>query len=258
MNGWPDVDMQDEPLFLARPGGERLAYHARKGKSPALVFLSGFRSDMAGTKAVAVDDWAAAQGRACIRFDYFAHGRSSGDFMAGTIGRWLDDTLAVLDAHVTQPAVLIGSSMGGWLACLAARARPGRVKALVLIAPALDFTRDLLWAQMSAPARDAIMRDGVSYEPSAYGDPYPFTRTLIEEGDRHLLLGDGVPFTGPVRILQGMKDTDVPWQHALKVSVALHSDDVRVTLFKDGDHRLSKPAEIEALIAAVGELLQRA
>ncbi len=220
-----------------------------------MVFCGGFKSDMTGTKASALAEACRAQGRACVRFDYFGHGQSSGDFAVGTIGRWAEDVIAVLDALTEGPQVIVGSSMGGWLMLLAALARPERVCGLIGIAPAADFTEDLMWREMPAAVRDALRRDGVWHRPSEYSDdPYPITLRLIEEGRRHLLLDRPIPLRCPVRLLHGMKDADVPWAQSLKLVAALESRDVTLTLVKEGDHRLSAPDDLARLLAAVGEL----
>lgn len=223
-----------------------------------MVFCGGFKSDMTGTKASALAEACRAQGRAYVRFDYFGHGQSSGDFAAGTIGRWAEDVIAVLDALTDGPQVIVGSSMGGWLMLVAALARPERVRGLIGIAPAADFTEDLMWREMPAAVRDALRRDGVWYRPSEYSDdPYPITLRLIEEGRRHLLLDRTIPLRCPVRLLHGMKDADVPWSQSLKLVAALESSDVTLTLVKEGDHRLSEPGDLARLVAAVGELCDR-
>ena len=238
----------------------RIAVRQRDGAAPGLFWLGGFKSDMGGTKAVALDDWAAAQGRACIRFDYSGHGESGGDFTDGTIGRWLEESLAVYSTCATGPQVVIGSSMGGWLALLLTRAlkRNAKLKTpvagLVLIAPAVDFTEELMWKKFSPEVKRQIEQTGAWQRPSAYSEAsYPIARMLIEEGRNHLLLGGLIETGCPVRILQGVKDEDVPWQHAVELTSRLAHDDVVLTLVKDGDHRLSRPEDIERLIAAVGE-----
>ncbi len=238
----------------------RVAARLRPGAPPGLVWLGGFKSDMKGTKAEALDAWARDRGRAMTRFDYSGHGESGGNFADGTIGRWLEESLAVLDAFCQGPQVLIGSSMGGWLALLLMRelARrpvpPGTVAGLVLIAPAVDFTEELMWKRFPPEVKREIEQNGVWARPSQYSEePYLITRELIEDGRRHLLL-DGMIETGcPVRILQGVQDPDVPWQHAVELSARFARDDVVLTLVKDGDHRLSRPEDIERLIAAVAE-----
>lgn len=233
---------------LLRDDGERLAYVRHVGDAPGIVWLGGFNSGMTGTKATALDDWARARGRAFVRFDYFGHGASSGHFRDGTVTRWLTDTLAVLDRLSEGPQILVGSSMGAWLALLAALARPQRIAGLLLIAPAVDFTEELLWASFDDAARRAIAEQGEWLRPSQYGpDPYPITRALIDDGRRHLLLGAPIALACPVRILQGMVDPDVPWRHALRLVDAL-GPDTELTLLKSGDHRLSKPHEIALML----------
>jgi pimeloyl-ACP methyl ester carboxylesterase len=224
------------------------------GAGPTVVWLGGFRSDMAGTKAQALADWAQASGRAYLRFDYFGHGESEGDFRDGTITRWREDALAVLDELIRGDVVLVGSSMGGWIACLAAMVRPERVKALVLVAPAPDFTEKLMAPEIPAEGREALREADVWLRPSEYGDPYPITAALLEDGARWSILPGLVPIGGPVRILQGGEDPDVPWRHALELAQAIKGPDVIFTLVKDGDHRLSRPQDIARLIAAVGEV----
>jgi pimeloyl-ACP methyl ester carboxylesterase len=211
---------------------------------------------MAGTKAEALAGWAQAQVRAYLRFDYLGHGQSSGDFQAkGTITRWREDALAVIDELIDGPAILVGSSMGGWVACLVAMARPERVRAMVLIAPAPDFTEKLMAPEIAPDGHAALVANGVWLRPSEYGDPYPITRSLLEDGARWSILGsESVPIEVPVRILQGGADHDVPWRHALELANALRGEDVTFTLIKDGDHRLSRPQDIARLIAAVAEL----
>jgi pimeloyl-ACP methyl ester carboxylesterase len=250
------------PQFLDLGAGadaRRIAVLARLGKGPPVVWLGGFRSDMRSTKAEALDAWADERARAFVRFDYSGHGDSTGAFEESTISRWLEDTLAVLDAFVAEPPVLVGSSMGGWIALLATRTMLARAKppaGLVLVAPAVDFTERLMWDQFPEDIRRAIETEGVFLRPSLYSDePYPITRALIEDGRRHLLLGSTIRTGCPVHILQGMQDPDVPWRHALELVEHLPGDSVSMTLVKDGDHRLSRPGDIERLIAAVEKLV---
>ncbi len=257
----------DSPRYLEWAEGllaRRIAVRARPGAAPGLFWLGGFRSDMKGTKAEALDAWAQARGRASVRFDYSGHGESGGDFRAGTIGRWLDESIAVFDGFCRGPTVVVGSSMGGWLALLLARAlrmrsaddrqAAGEIAGLVLVAPAVDFTEELMWKTFPEPVRRTIKTEGAWERPSAYGDgPYPITRALIEEGRNHLLLGGMIETGCPVRILQGVQDPDVPWQHAAELVSRFASDDVVLTLVKDGDHRLSRPEDIDRLLAAVAE-----
>ncbi len=244
------------PRRLGRPDGHALAYHASPGRSPTVVFLGGFMSDMTGTKASALEAFCRAEARGFVRFDYLGHGQSSGAFTDGTIGRWTDDALAVIDTLTEGPQVLVGSSMGGWIMLLAALARRERVAGLVGIAAAPDFTEHLLWQTFDAPTRERLERDGLVYQPSDYGEePYPITRELIEEGRRHLLLGETIALTCPVRLIHGMRDEDVPWRTSLTLADRLASEDVETTLVKAGDHRLSEPADLERLWRIVDALI---
>jgi pimeloyl-ACP methyl ester carboxylesterase len=238
-----------------------IAVRAQGGAPPGLFWLGGYKSDMQGTKAQALADWAAKAGRACVRFDYSGHGESAGKFTDGTIGRWLDDSLAVFDAYARGPQILVGSSMGGWLALLLVhelkrRTTPDSASAagLVLIAPAIDFTEELMWKRFTPEIKRELEEKGVWQRPSQYSpEPYLITKQLIEEGRNHLLLGGMIECGCPVRILQGVEDPDVPWQHAKALVSRLACDDVVLTLVKDGDHRLSRPEDIERLIRAVAE-----
>jgi pimeloyl-ACP methyl ester carboxylesterase len=235
----------------------RIAVRVRPGRGPAVLWLGGFRSDMRATKAEALDGWAERSGRAFLRFDYSGHGESGGLFEEGTLSHWLDDTLAVIDGFAAGPLVLVGSSMGGWLALLATREllkrkAPARSAGLVLIAPAVDFTERLMWDSFAPAIRQTILQDGVYLRASAYSpDPYPITRALIEDGRRHLLFGGTITTGCPVHILQGMQDPDVPWSHAMELVEHLPGDSVSMTLIKDGDHRLSRDEDLQRLIAAV-------
>jgi len=245
--------MTETSGHLTRPDGGKLAWRRVDGAGPTVVWLGGFRSDMTGTKAQALADWAQARGRAYVRFDYFAHGASDGEFRDGTITRWRADALAVLDELTEGPLVLVGSSMGGWIACLAAMVRAERLRGMVLIAPAPDFTEKLMGPELGAEARGALETDGVWLRPSDYGEPYPITAALLDDGARWSILPGPVPIAAPVRILQGGEDPDVPWRHALELAQGLKGHDVVFTLVKDGDHRLSRPQDIARLIAAVEE-----
>jgi pimeloyl-ACP methyl ester carboxylesterase len=248
------------PTFLTLESPpRRIVVRVREGKGPGLFWLGGFKSDMKGTKAQALDAWAAAQGRACLRFDYSGHGESSGDFTHGTLTRWLEESLAVYRHFAKEPQVVIGSSMGGWLALLLAR-RLRETKAgppivgMVLIAPAVDFTEELMWKQFPDAIKREIEEKGIWLRPSEYDEgPYPITKGLIEDGRKHLMLGGLIEPGCPVHILQGVKDPDVPWRHAVELVARFSRDDVVLTLIKDGDHRLSRPEDIERLIAAVKE-----
>jgi len=234
-----------------------VAVLTRAGASPPVVWLPGFRSDMRSTKAEALDRWAAACGRALVRFDYSGHGQSGGAFEDCTVSRWLEDTLAVLDRFVADRPILVGSSMGGWIALLATRellrSRPERSPAgLVLIAPAVDFTERLMWDRFPDSIRRALVETGLYELPSVYSDePYPITRALIEDGRRHLVFGSPIATACPVHILQGIQDPEVPWGNAMQLVEHLPGDSVTLTLVKDGDHRLSRPEDLERLTRAI-------
>jgi len=250
---------------LTGPGGATIAYRATAATAPdsgrpGLFWLGGFKSTMDGTKATALAEWARERGTACVRFDYSGHGLSGGTFADGTITTWLADARAVLDQVTDGPQVLVGSSMGGWLALLLAttlrKAGDDRIRGLVLIAPAVDMTERLIWPGLSDAARREIAENGVHLRPSAYGDgPYPITKSLIEDGRRHLLPDHPIDPGCPVRILQGMADPDVPWRHALTLLERLGGNDVVATLIGDGDHRLSRRRDIARLLAMAGELV---
>jgi len=238
----------------------RIAVRVREGGQPGLFWLGGFKSDMQGTKAVALDAWAAEHKRACVRFDYSGHGESGGNFLDGTIGRWLEESVAVFEQFCAGPQVVIGSSMGGWMALLLARelakrpAARASLRGLVLIAPAPDFTEELMWKGFSPEIRHQIETSGLWLRPSEYGDPYPITRNLIEEGRKHLLLGGSIEVGCPVHILQGAQDPDVPWKHAFALTHRLPAEDVVLTMIQDGDHRLSRPQDIARILTAVAEM----
>jgi pimeloyl-ACP methyl ester carboxylesterase len=253
------------PEFLDVGHGDavrRIAVRRRSGALPGILWLGGFKSDMGGTKAAALDRWAHAHQRSCVRFDYSGHGESGGRFTDGTLGRWLEECIAVCDTYCHGPQVVVGSSMGGWLGLLVARELrrrspvdcPMSIAAMVLIAPAVDFTEELMWKRFPAEVKRTLEADGVWARPSPYSDgPYPITAGLIEEGRRHLLLGGLIETGCPVRILQGIADPDVPWSHSVELVSRLAQDDVVLSLIKDGDHRLSRPEDLERLIAAVSE-----
>jgi len=246
--------MHETAGFLDHDGA-RLAWRRVDGAGPTVVWLGGFHSEMTGTKGEALAAWAGERGRGYLRFDYFGHGQSGGRFEDGTISRWRGDTLAVIDRLTDGPLVLVGSSMGGWLACLAALARPERIAGMVLIAPAADFTQALLAPRLPPEAREALARDGQWTRPSQYDDDgYPITRALLEDGAGWMILPGPVAIDVPVRILQGAQDPDVPWEHALILARALKASDVVFTLIGDGDHRLSRPEDIKRLIAAIEEV----
>lgn len=239
-----------------------IAWKRRAGtrKGPAVVWLGGYKSDMEGTKALALDAFAAETGREAIRFDYSGHGVSGGAFADGTVSRWLEEALAVIARFSPEEAILVGSSMGGWIALRAvqeilARGLPVKVKGLVLIAPAPDFTCDLIEPRLTEAERRSLETRGYFEEPSEYGpEPYIYTRALIEDGRKNRVLRGIVAAGCPVHILQGMRDTSVPYAHALKLMEHLPADDVVLTLIRDGDHRLSRPQDIERLKAALAEI----
>lgn len=258
------------PEFLEVGGGDamrRIAVRRRDGAAPGpgLLWLGGFKSDMRGLKAAALDRWAAAHRRCCVRFDYSGHGESGGRFTDGTISRWLEECIAVWDAYCRGPQVVIGSSMGGWLTLLLARelrrrdkdaAQPSLAGA-VLVAPAVDLTEELMWKRFPAGIKRQLETEGVWHRPSAYSaEPYPITAGLIEDGRRHLLLGGLIETGCPVRMLQGIADPDVPWTHAVELVSRLAQDDVVLSLIKDGDHRLSRPEDIDRLLGAVAEFCE--
>jgi pimeloyl-ACP methyl ester carboxylesterase len=239
-----------------------LAVLVREGKQPGLFWLGGFRSDMAGIKASALDAFAETAGHSYVRFDYSGHGQSGGRFEEGHISHWLEEAESVLDAFAEGPQILVGSSMGGWLALLLARrlrerGYTDRLAGMVLIAPALDMTKALMWDLFDEAARRALHETGFCALPSSYsGEPYVITRTLIDDGERHLF-GDAPIEAGcPVHVIQGMQDPDVPWQRATQLMERLAFDDAVLTLVRDGDHRLSRPEDIERLVQAVEAMIK--
>jgi pimeloyl-ACP methyl ester carboxylesterase len=246
-----------EPSILARPGGAAIAYRKTEGAAPGVVFLGGFRSDMTGTKALFLEEFCRKAGHSYLRFDYFGHGSSTGDFADGTLGRWADDAVAVIDSLTAGPQVLVGSSMGGWIMLLAALARPVRTHALIGVAAAPDFTADLLPRRLSAEQWREIEENGRVVLPSDY-DPagYLYTKALIEDGNRRLLLRGSIPIDRPVRLLHGMRDASVPWRTSLRLAEALSGEDVRVTLVKGGDHRLSTPPDLALVAHTLAEVLR--
>lgn len=251
-------DPAEGPGILTRPDGATIAYNRLAGRVPGVVFLGGFRSDMTGTKAMALEGFCRRRGQAFLRFDYRGHGASSGRFEDGTIGAWADDALLCFDRLTQGPQVLVGSSMGGWIMLLVARARLARVHGLVGIAAAPDFTEDLMWDAFMPEERARLQRDGVIEQTSDYStEPHHITLRLIEDGRRHLLLRAPIPIDCPVRLLHGINDADVPWETSTRLAQNLEGPDVTVLLIKGGDHRLSSEPDLARLCATVGELLER-
>lgn len=242
--------------FLDGPHG-RLAYRRRigDGRQPGVVWLGGFRSDMLGTKAEHLDQWAKENNRTYLRFDYSGHGESEGRFEQGCIGDWAEDALAMIDAKTEGPQILVGSSMGGWIAALTALKRPEKPAAIVFIAPAPDFTQKLIWPSLSSEQQQKLMQEGKLELPSEYADePYIYTRKLIEDGANHLIMDRPAAIRCPVRILQGMRDDAVPYAHALAFAALLESTDVEILMTPQGDHRLSTPPDLDRLTRVLGAL----
>jgi pimeloyl-ACP methyl ester carboxylesterase len=234
--------------------GTSLAYSHTPGSEPGILFCPGFNSDMQGNKALSLADWCRGQGIQFTRFDYYGHGESDGAMEQGTIGRWRDDALAILDSVTTGPQLIVGSSMGGWIMLLAALARPDRVTGLVGIAAAPDFTRRLREQRLDESQRRQLEQTGYCEMPNGYDEPYRISLQLLSEAEDHLLLEKGIDVDVPVRLLHGQCDADVPWEEALIIARQLRSADVEVQLVKSGDHRLSEPADIRRLIATVAGL----
>jgi pimeloyl-ACP methyl ester carboxylesterase len=262
--------MQDRDMAMSDSGttqfldlsGRRLAYRKRVATDrtrdcAGIVFLPGFRSDMSGTKATFLDEFCAARGLGYVRFDYSGHGESGGRFEGGTIGAWVEDAVTIIDLASEGPLLLVGSSMGGWIMLLAALARPKRIMGLVGLAPAPDFTEALIWNALSDDQRNRLLETGRLQMPSDYSEePTVITRALIEEGRRHLLLSAPIGIRCPVRLLHGMADPDVPYRLSLELAERIVSNDVRVTLVKNGDHRLSRADDLTLLGRTIEELLR--
>ena len=247
--------MSDEIQRLQRPDGESLAFKRLEGKGPTVVWIGGFRSDMEGTKALALDAAARERGWNYLRYDHFAHGQSSGDWRRATIGRWREDAVAVIDS-LEGPIVPVGSSMGGWVALLLALARSKRMAGLVLVNPAQDFTERLMWPGLADHVRRAILRDGEALIVEDGLGEYVLTLAMFEEARDWLLLDASIPLTAPVHILQGRADAVVPWQHAMALVERLAGGDVRLDLIESGDHRLSTPTDLTRLIEAIEPMRQ--
>jgi pimeloyl-ACP methyl ester carboxylesterase len=248
-----------DPLSIStRPDGATIAYRRIQGNTPGIMFLGGFHSDMTGTKASYLEAYCRRRGQAYLRFDHFGHGASSGDVSTGTVGRWAEDAIAVLDALTEGQQILVGSSMGGWIMLLAGLARAERIHALVAIAAAPDFTEDLLWPRLDTAQRRTLRETGAVTLPSEY-DPagYTYRAVLFEDGKRHLVMRRPIPLDCPVRLLHGLRDTSVPWQTSVSLAERLTGRDVAVTLIKNGDHRLSRDADLARLGRTLDELISR-
>lgn len=247
MNDIPDGPA---PCLLTRPDSETLAYHEIAGAAPTVLWIGGFRSDMEGTKALALDGVARERGWAYVRYDHFGHGRSSGDWRQATIGRWREDAIGLVDS-LEGPIIPVGSSMGGWVALLLALARPERMAGLVLVNPAHDFTERLMWPGLADHERQAIMREGETLILEEGLGEYVLTRRMFEEARNWLLLDRVIHLSAPVQILQGRADDVVPWRHATALVERLDGGDIRLELIEGGDHRLSTPADLDRLVEAV-------
>jgi pimeloyl-ACP methyl ester carboxylesterase len=246
-----------EPRFLVRGDGSRIAYGRLGGRSPTVVFLGGFSSDMTGTKAIHLDAWCRQRGQAYLRFDYQGHGASSGQFVDGTIGTWRDDAMAVIEGCTEGPLVLVGSSMGAWIMLLVAGALQARIHGLVGLAAAPDFTEELIWGRMPAESRAELIRTGVVHVPSEYDvEGCPISLALIEEGREHLLLDSRIAVQCPVRLIHGTEDSDVPWEISRRLLEALTAPDATLELVKGADHRLSTPADLARLSTTLEGLLE--
>ncbi len=241
--------------ILTRENGTSIAYNKLEGNLPGLIFMSGFMSDMNGSKALALEQHCQEQGQAFLRFDYMGHGNSSGNFADGTIGLWAQNALTAFDELTEGPQIIVGSSMGGWMMILTAVSRPERVAGLVGIAAAPDFTEDLLPKQLTEIQLSKIQEDGFVVIPSEYEIPYTITKKLLDDGTQHLVLRNEIPLDCPVRLLHGLEDTSVPWKTALKIQNMVRSKDVEVTLIKNGDHRLSREEDLEKLKKTVMEIV---
>lgn len=249
-------DTQPPPQFLACDDGESIAYHALSGRTPGIVFLGGLLSDMTGTKAMSLETLCRQTGQALVRFDYFGHGASSGAFADGTISRWKEDAIRILDEATEGPQILVGSSLGVWIMILAALERRERVAGMVGIAGAPDFTEDLIWETLSEEDRNTLQETGNIGIPNLYGDePTPISRALIEDGRKNLVLRDAIALTCPVRLLHGLLDKEVPPEISLKLATSLDSDNVTVTFIKNSDHRLSNIESLSRIFLTVAELL---
>ncbi|MCC3861475.1 alpha/beta hydrolase [Pseudemcibacter aquimaris] len=249
--------MSEEPQFLTGEEGRQIAYHKTNGTGPTVIFCGGYMSDMEGTKAIFLENACKDLGLSFVRFDYSGHGRSSEDFVDGTIGKWTEDALSVVDQLTDGDLIVIGSSMGGWVGLLVSLARKTQVKAYIGIAAAPDFTRELMWEKYSDEIRETLKRDGVYLEPSEYSDePYRVSYGLIQDGENHILLNNAIDLDCPVRLFHGLKDADVPYEYSSRIADRVVSEDVIISFNKTGDHRLSSDADLDRLKAALVELVK--
>ena len=249
-------DLTNKPSYIVKSDGAQLAYHKLTGAQPGIIFFGGFASDMEGTKALALETYAANRGQSFVRFDYQGHGKSTGKFSGGTIGKWLSDSLSIIDSLTEGPQILIGSSMGGWITLLAALERPSRVLGLVGIASAPDFTEDLMWDKFEITVRQTLLKEGKYLLPSNFEDPrYIITMDLIEEGRSRLVLRRQLPLNVPIRLIHGTADADVPFQVSLRLAEHVDSSDVEVTLIKEGEHRLSEDRDLKVLFGILDRLI---
>lgn len=247
--------MNKKPQFVTGKNNRQIAYHKNGDKSPTVVFCGGYMSDMDGTKAIFLEQTCSALGLSYVRFDYSGHGASSEKFIDGTIGKWTEDALAIIDQVTKGPIIVIGSSMGGWIGLLAALARVERIKAFIGIAAAPDFTQELMWDKYSDDIKETLKRDGAYFEPSAYSDePYQVSYALITEGEKHIILNNPIDLKCPVRLFHGLKDKDVPSEYSGRIADQIISDDVIISYNKSGDHRLSTPEDLRRLEQALIEV----
>jgi len=247
---------KNEPKYIISQDNRRIAYHKTLGKKPTVVFCGGFMSDMEGTKALSLEQTCLELGLSYIRFDYSGHGQSSEKFSEGTIGKWKEDALAIIDQLVEGPLIIIGSSMGGWIGLLISLARKERIQAFIGIAPAPDFTRALMWDIFSPAVQKKLIEEGIYHQPSEYSEePYTITYDLITEGNDHILLNKPIELECPVRLFHGAKDHDVPAEWSTKIADKITSKDVKIYINEIGDHRLSSPEDLERLKQALIELI---
>lgn len=246
-----------KPDMFTTPQGDNIAYYKTEGKQPGVVFLGGFRSDMTGTKALALEEYCKGRGQQFIRFDYFGHGQSDGEFELGTIGRWANNVVAVLDSLAgDEPQILVGSSMGGWLMLLAALKSPKKVAGLIGIASAPDFTELLMWDKFTEDQQNALRNDGMTEIPNCYDEaPYPITMNLIAESGDHLVLDGPINIHCPVTLIHGMQDEDVPWEFSMTLNEKLTSQHVKTILVDDGDHRMSSEKHLDIIRKHLNRML---